>query len=277
MSLITISESIGCEGKIIAAHVADELKLELYDDRKLEQEAIQLGMQPEDVKGIKEKAPGLFSRIFSDKPQVYLDLLQGVVYEVAKRGHGIILGHGSQVLLRDFGCALHVRIYASESFRIENLTKRRRMSREAVEKLIHKTDNEQRGFLQFAFHMNWNDPSLYDVVINRDKLSADLAAKLIIEAARSQEIQDCSATALESMERLAFARRVDAAILESNLGPDAFHRHMFHIEVPEKGVVQITGVTYEDGAEERLLKVVKGIPGVTDVQSEIIVVPPGAV
>jgi cytidylate kinase len=188
MSLITISESIGCGGKAIAALVAKELKLELYDDRRLEEEAIQLGVQPEALKDLDEKAPGIFSRIFSDKPQVYLDLLQGVVYEVAKRGQGIILGHGSQVLLRDFGCALHVRIYGSESSRIEYLMKGRGLSREATEKLIHKTDNEQRGFLQFAFHMNWNDPCLYDLVINRDKLSTDLAAKLVIEAARSQEI-----------------------------------------------------------------------------------------
>lgn len=276
MSLITISESIGCDGKAVAGLLADELKLELYDDRRLEEEAIQLGIQPEVLKDLDEKAPGLFSRIFSDKPQVYLDLLQGVVYEVGKRGHGIILGHGSHMLLRDFGCALHVRLYASESSRIENLMKLRGLSHEAAEKLIHKTDNEQRGFLQFAFHMNWNDPSLYDLVINRDKLSTDLAAKLIIEAARSQEIKECSMTALESMERLSLSRRVDAAVLESNLSRDAFHRDMFHIEVPEKGVVHITGIAHVEGAEERLLKVVKGVPGVTDIRSEVVVMPPGA-
>jgi cytidylate kinase len=276
MSLITISESIGCGGKAIAGLVADELKMELYDDRRLEEEAIQLGIKPKDVNGLDEKAPGLFSRIFSDKPQVYLDVLEGVVYEVAKRGQGIILGHGSQVLLRDFGCALHVRIDGSESSRIEYLINQRGLSREATEKLIHKTDNEHRGFLQFAFHMNWNDPSLYDLVINRDKLSTGLAAKFIIEAARSQEIKECSMTALESMERLSLSRRVDAAVLGSNLSPEAFRRDMFHIEVPEKGVVHITGVTHVEGADERLLTVVKGVPGVTDVRSNVVVVPPGA-
>jgi cytidylate kinase len=263
MSLITISESIGCGGKAIASLVAKELKLELYDDPRLEEEAIQLGIKPKDAKGLDEKAPGLFSRIFSDKPQVYLDLLQGVVYEVAKRG------------LRDFGCALHVRIYGSESSRIEYLINQRGLSREATEKLIHKTDNEQRGFLQFAFHMNWNDPCLYDLVINRDKLSTDLAAKLIIEAARSQEIKECSMTALESLERLSLSRRVDAAVLESSLSSDMFRRDMFHIEVPEKGVVHITGATHMQRAEERLLKVVKGVPGVIEVRSEVVVMPPG--
>ena len=277
MALITISENIGCGGMTIAARVADELKLELYDDRRLEKEAIQLGIQPEHLKGLDETTPGLFSRFLSDKPQVYLDLLQAVVYEVAKRGSGIILGHGSQVLLRDFGCALHVRIHASESSRIEYLMDQRGLSRRAAEKLIHKTDNEQRGFLQFAFHMDWTDPSLYDLVINRDKLSTDLAAKLIIGSAGSQEIKDCSATALESMERLSLSRRVEAAVLENKLSRDVLHLGVFHIEVPEKGVVHITGATGEHEAEGRLLKVVEGVPGVDEVRSEVVVVPTGSV
>jgi cytidylate kinase len=40
MSLITISEGVGCGGLAIAKRVANELNVELYDDRRLEQEAI---------------------------------------------------------------------------------------------------------------------------------------------------------------------------------------------------------------------------------------------
>lgn len=270
MSLITISDAIGCGGMTVARLVANELKLELYDDRRLEQEAVQLGMRPEDFKDLDEKAPGLFSRVLSKKPQVYLDILQAAVYEVAKLGQGIIMGHGSQMLLRDFGCALHVRMYASESSRIEYLMKERGLNREVAEKLIHKTDKEQRGFLQFAFHMDWDDPSQYDLVINRDKLSTELAAKLITEAARSQEIKECSLMALESMERLSLARRVEAALLENRLG-----RELFHIEVPDRGVVHITGVTDTQESEKRIVKVVKAVPGVVEARCEVAVVPMG--
>jgi cytidylate kinase len=260
----------------IAGLVADELKLELYDDRRLEEEATKLGIQPEDLRELDEKAPGLFSRILSIKPRVYLDLLQAVVYEVARGGQGIILGHGSQVLLRDFGCALHVRIHASESSRIESLMKERGLSREAAGKLIRKTDHERRGFLQFAFHKDWKDPSLYDVVVNRDKLSTGLAAQIIIQAARSQEIKECSLTALESMEKLSLARRIEAAVLENRQIHDAFRPDILNIEVPEKGTVRITGVAHAEDAKERLVEVVRGVPGVAKVKAEIVVVPSSA-
>lgn len=264
MSLITISQNIGCGGMTIARLVADELKLELYDDEKLEKEALRIGIPPEDLKGFEEKVPGLFSRIWGNKPQVYLDLLEAVIYEVAKQGQGIIMGHGSQMLLRDFGCALHVRIYASESYRVKNLMDHRALSCEAAEKLIHKTDNERRGFFHFAFHMDQNDPSLYDLVINCDKLSTDSAARLICEAAGSQEIKECSLRALESMEKLSLVRRVDAAILENNLT-----REGLHIEVLEKGIVHITGYVDNPKDGKILLKVVNAVPGVDEVRSEV--------
>lgn len=42
MSLITITENIGCGGSAIAKIVADTLKLELYDDRRLEEKAAEM-------------------------------------------------------------------------------------------------------------------------------------------------------------------------------------------------------------------------------------------
>ena len=268
MSLVTITRNIGCGGTTIARLVADGLKLELYDDHRLQEEAIKMGISPEVLKRLDEKAPGLFNRLLSHKLETYLDLMEAVVYEVAHRGKGVILGHGSQMLLRDFGCALHVRIYASEPFRIQHLMHQQGVSREAAEKMIYRSDSERRDFLQFAFHMDWNDHSLYDLVINRDKLSASSAARLVMEVAKSQEIKECSLLAVEAMERLSLSKKIEAALLENNLSPA-----QFHVEVPEKGIARITGWTSSHDYKNVLLEVVKGVPGVSDIRSEVVVVP----
>lgn len=44
MSLITITSGIGSGGMAIAQLVSDELKLVLYDDQKLQQEAVDIGI-----------------------------------------------------------------------------------------------------------------------------------------------------------------------------------------------------------------------------------------
>ena len=267
MPLITITGSMGTGGMTISRQVADALNLELYDDQRLQEEAANMGISSGDIESLDEKAPGLFSRLLSHKPQTYVDLVQAVIYEVARRGEGVIFGHGAQFLLRDFGCALQVRLHASFPTRIQYLMDKQGMSREAAEKMIEKSDTERRGFQQYAFHMDWNDPTLYDLIINRDKLSLDSAAKLIIEVAQSQEIKECGIGALDTMERLSLGKKIEAEMLKNNFSP-----LQFHVEVPEKGKALLTGWTRSPEARDRLLQVVKSISGVSEITSEIVVV-----
>ena len=102
MHLITISRGVGCGGMVIARLVAEELKVPLYDDHKLQQEAIGMGIRPDEVRELEEKSPGFFDLLMSHKPEIYLNYMEALIYEVDKRGTGVIMGHGSQMLLADF-------------------------------------------------------------------------------------------------------------------------------------------------------------------------------
>lgn len=81
--------------------------------------------------------------------------MESVVFKISWRGKSVILGHGIQLVLRDFGYALHVLVYASEPFRVQNLAEQRDLKKGAAKKMIRKCDNEWRGFHRFAFHMDW--------------------------------------------------------------------------------------------------------------------------
>ena len=266
MSLITITSGLGCAGFDIGKIVADELKVDLHDDERLQEEAFKIGIIEEDLKGLDEKAPGLFNRLLSRKSQTYLNVMEALIYEIARRGQGVILGHAAQWLIRDFGCALHVRIHASESSRIKQLIEQLGVSHEVAEKMTRKSDSERNGFMQFAYHMDWNDPSLYDLIINQDKLGKDWAARLIIDAAQSQEIAVCSLTAMDAMEKLSLSKRVEAAMIKNRISTLELN-----IDVPEKGVVYITGTINPLESEAHVIAIAKGIPGVLEVKSEVTV------
>ena len=264
MALMTITTGIGCGGVTIAKRVADGLDLELYDDLKLQNEAVKMGISSEDLASLDEKAPGLLDRLFGQKPQTYLDLMEAIIYKVASHGEGIILGHGAPFLLRDFDCALHVRIYASEIFRIQNLMEEQGLGQKTAERIIQKKDSERNGFLQFAFNMDLDDPSLYDMTINRSQLGMDWAVELIIKAAQSEELKACSLDALGAMEKLSLSKKVEAAILKNNISISDVH-----IEVPERGVVRVAGFLSPMVSEARLIEIIKAVPGVSDVKSNI--------
>lgn len=270
MGLITISRNLGSGGAEIARLVADGLKVEFYDDMLLQQEAMRLGVRSEELAGFDEKPPGFFEHVFSEKPEVYLDLMESVVYEVARKGEGVIMGHGGQLLLQDFSCALHVLVHAPLALRIQNIMERHGLSGEAAEKLIHKSDHEQKGFLQFAYHMDWSAPKLYDLVINTQKVRKETAAELIMRVAGTDDFLSCSVTALDAMEALALQKRIEAALLKNH-----FSLNRLYVEVPEKGVVYVYGYCYTVEEKDRLLEVVKKVPEVSDLKADISVAPTG--
>jgi cytidylate kinase len=270
MSLITISRSLGSGGEVIASKVAKALNLELYDDNKLQQAAIDMGIPADDAKNLNEKAPGLFERLLNRKPETYLELMESVVYDVAHKGQGVIVGHGSQMLLRDFGCAFHVYVHATGPSRVQYIMETKGLNREGAKQLIQKSDHQQKGFFRFAFQMDWNDPSLYDLIVNTEKLGIEAAVKLIVGTAESDQIQACSLTAVEAMERLSQKKRVEAAVLENDINP-----FLLNIEVPEKGVVRLSGAANSQVEKDNLVDIIQRVSGISEVRNEVGVMPSG--
>jgi osmotically-inducible protein OsmY len=98
------------------------------------------------------------------------------------------------------------------------------------------------------------------MVINTEKMGSEIAARLIIEAARSEEMKACSLTAIESMKRLSLAKKIEAELIKNNIYVDNLN-----IEVLENGVINITGTAMTAERKNRVLRIVKGIPEVSDV------------
>jgi cytidylate kinase len=268
MALITVSGGMGCGADKVARFVADKAKLTLYDDQKLQIEAIKLGLRPQELKGFDEKAPGFFESLRGYNPELYIDLMESVIYELSRTGNGIILGHGSQLLLRDFGCALHVLVFASEAYRVKQVMATHGLSEKAAEKMIAKSDSERRGFMRFAFKMDLDDMSLYDLVINPEKLGIEGAGRLILEALEVQAVKECSLTALETMERMALLKKVQAALLKEHFGTA-----QFSVDVPERGLVHLLGFAVNEEKKKQMIAAVKKVAGVSKVKDDIGIVP----
>ena len=214
------------------------------------------------------KKPGFFDRLFSRKPETYRNMMEALIYDVAKKGEGVITGHGAMMLLRDFSCAFHVRLGASVDTRVQKLTKTQGVNRETARKIIQKQDRDKAGFMEFLFQKDWNDATLYDLFVNLDKLAPETAAALIVNAARANEMKTCSLSALESMENLVLAHKVEAAVLKGN-----FDITSLNVEVPEKGEVVVFGWIDSDLEKEAFIDTVKAVPGVTRTDIRVFSVP----
>ena len=262
MPLITMTGGIGCGILDVAGEVARQLDMELFDDERLQDVALDMGFSSQDLKAFDKKAPGLLDRLFRRSPETYDELMAAVIYEVSRRGDGVIIGHGSPFFLKDFSCALHVRMRAPRAFRTERVASRMQVEPKTAAELIARRDAELKGFLHFTLKIDWDDLSLYDLVLNVEKIGTGAAASLIVHLSETNAIAACTLNALEALERLSLQKRVEAAFIKANISLQELG-----IEVPQPGVVKLTGLIDPMRTVAGVAEVARQVPGVEKVIS----------
>lgn len=268
MPLITISQDYGSHGYYVAQKIAQELQLELHDDETLREAAVKLGVKQENLDAMKEQVPGFFDRLISFKPDVYLNVLQGVVYQMASKNNGVIVGHGSQLLLKDFGCALHVRIITPAEKRIQYFIEEKSLEEKLARELVRSKDDEFKNFFRYAFNMDINDPLLYDLVINTEKIGIETAISQITQLAKSNDITECSIDALAIMKCRALEMKIKAMFIQSGIITTGIK-----IEVAEPGKAFIHGATNDKVQRQKIIEVLGTISDLDDAEVNIALVP----
>jgi cytidylate kinase len=270
MSLITLTHPIGCSAAEIAQRVAERLNVNVYDDSRLKLEALRMGLTTDHLKGLQEQPPGWYERLINDTPGVHLKIMESVIYEAARQGEGVIVGHGGQVLLHEFNCALHVLITGEAESRARNLMAEMKLHHEAARDLVRKSDNRKRGYFRYNFNKDWDDPTLYDLCINPEKVGAEKAVDLIVEMVRSPALRGCSVTALEAIERLSQIRRIEASLMEMDI-----RQVGLRVDITKMGHAHISGVVFNHRDRDRIPEVVRKVPGVDRVELDVTLVPAG--
>ena len=260
MSLITITQNYGSNGLEVAKKVADGLDWDLFDDRKIQELAQGRGVSHQEFERFDEQAPGYWEVLFNNEPRMFLDLLESVIYDLASKGDGVIIGHGSQVLLRNFDCAFHVRLFASETHRADRIAATHGLTIQNGLDLIRKRDKEQVGYFKFAFHNDIDDPVLYDLIINTQKFDTATMASLVIAAAQSKAVTACDSSAIDWMDRLSLEKQVKAALIKGRADSPSLI-----INAIGNGRVQVSGVIASVEDKQRIESVIHALPGVSEV------------
>lgn len=262
MNFITFSRKMGTRGTEIAQLVAREMQYAYYDTEDIEKKAREMGCF-DDIKEVIDKAPPRLQRFFSYRPEISLDRLYTVIFELARQGSAVILGRGSNILFRSLPYALHIRVTASPEKRILNLMERG-YKKKAARMVMEKSDQERETYVRFAFHRDWNDPDLYDIVFNMDKLSVPTAVEMIVCAARAKELQGRRDETMNSLEMLELAVKVGTALAEA--GFPSFYIATF---VYAPGQVRLTGVVQVPWEKKEAERVAGKVAGVEHVENSI--------
>lgn len=112
----------------------------------------------------------------------YLETLCSVVRELAGQGDVVIIGRGSQAILKDWPGACHVLLVAPRQRRIEAIAQRDHVDVEEAARRLQAGDKGRADFHHKFFKINVDDPAHYHLTINTGRFSFEQAAELIAEA-----------------------------------------------------------------------------------------------
>jgi cytidylate kinase len=269
MPIITIYQGASGEGQELAESLAQALGYRCVGREVLVEATRRYGIPEAKLNEIVEKGQHWWERLLQDL-RPYRIALQATLCELAHDGKVVYHGHLGHELLSGIAHVLKVLLTAPIEFRIEQLRGRQSLTDAAARHYIEEVDKARSRRLMEMFGADWRDPNRYDLVLNMGKMSREGAKRVIIEAAKLEEYQPTAASN-QAFNDLSLGSRVHATLFASpEVGGSA-------LEVrATSGHVHVRGRVGHEALEDEVVKLVKNVPGVTKVTTEIFSVPPEA-
>jgi hypothetical protein len=199
----------------------------------------------------------------------FLHSLEAVIYDYARKGNAVIVGRGGQVLLKDLPGVLHVRIIAPFDVRVKRILVAEGGNVKSASRIISRSDHDSAGFLRSFFEVDWEDKSLYDLMIGTEKLSSETAVNLIVASISTPEIQKGAKTIEAKLADLALTQKVEVTLM--NVLGNGFG----NVSVLVKGeIVSLSGQVAAERLREDISHAVKQIERVKEVYCQFNIMAP---
>jgi cytidylate kinase len=213
------------------------------------------GVTQHDIREALEKPPGFLDR-FSHKRYVYLALVQAALTAEVRTGKAIYHGLAGHLLLKGGPHVLRTRIIAPLEVRIQMVQDRLRYGRNEAIAYVQKMDEDRRKWTQFLYGVDWENPALYDLVINLEYLEIQQACNLIC-AVMLERCFEFTPECQQVMDDFALASQVRA---ELALDPSTSD---LEVEATaQRGHVALKGKLTSINQLELIRHVAEAVPGV---------------
>ena len=268
MPIITIYQGASGEGQELAGAVAEALGYRCVGREVLVEASRRYGIPEAKLNEIVEKGPHWWERLLQDL-RPYRIALQAALCELAHDGNVVYHGHLGHELLPGIAHVLKILLIAPIEFRIEQIRARQSLTDIAARHYIEEVDKARSRRLMTMFGTDWRDPNRYDLILNMGRMRREGAKRVILEAAKLEEYQPTAASK-QAFNDLALGSQVHSTLFAS---PDL---RGSALEVrADGGHIHVKG-RVDHGLEDKVVNVVKNVPGVTKVTSDLYSVPPEA-
>ncbi len=202
MAVITISRQFGAGGKTLGKMIADKLEYTFADDTIIQMIARQANVSTKWVESFEKEAGGKLSRVISGMvskrlvdrvlkdergyldEQIYLDYLVLIIAQIADEGDVVVMGRGSQYILDDHPDTVHFLLIDETENRIKFLMDHYDYSTRRATQIVNAEDKRRASLYKKLGKKDYDNPSLYHMVLNMSRISLESAMDIIIDMAK---------------------------------------------------------------------------------------------
>jgi len=199
MAVVTISRQFGAGGITLGKMVAEKYGYVFADTEVIKMVAEMANVSTHFVETVEKEAGGKFSKFISrmvSKPlvdrilkdergyideEIYLDYLVLIIAQMADDGNVVILGRGSQYILNDHPDACHILLIDEFENRVRFMQEHYDLSKNRAMQVVRGEDKRRKNLYQKLGKTDYDNPALYHLVLNMNKIGLEKALKLVCE------------------------------------------------------------------------------------------------
>ncbi len=204
MAVITISRQYGAGAMALGHRLADKYGYTLASREIVQSIADKAKVSTDFVLSVEKEAGtrlsrfmtriissrGMASKILRDDSgyideKLYLDYLVLTVVQIADEGNAVIMGRGSQYILKTHPDAYHILLVDDLENRIRRVEKREKISFEQAARIVNHEDKRRLSLYHRLGKQDYDRPGLYHLVLNMSRLSLDKAFNLVVNLMES--------------------------------------------------------------------------------------------
>ncbi len=196
--LVTV-EAAKLVGKPVGVLIEKEQRVVRFRDRlgqflqtMLERSAMSgVSGEPYFGRGIDTLPPETYAELANDSAatavkvddKAFIDAMTAVVKGLRQQGNVVIIGRGANIILADTPGVIHVGLMAPLELRVQTLVEREHFEAGEAQVYVEELERAREAYFRKFFKVHPNEPSLYHMMLNMDKVRPQIAAEVIVHAA----------------------------------------------------------------------------------------------
>ena len=137
-------------------------------------------LPPETYMGLAGESPATALKV-DDK--AFIEATTTVVKDLYRQGNVVIIGRGANIILADTPGVIHVGLLAPLEVRVQTMMQREHLEHDEAQVYVEELERARVTYFRKFFQVHPNEPTLYHMMLNMDKMQPKTASEVITHAA----------------------------------------------------------------------------------------------